>query len=352
MALDARPGTELASAVTEIKSAANRARDLVRQILAFSRGQETEAESQALGPIITEVASLIRASLPAGVELALRIDDGTPWVVAAGSQIHQVLMNLVTNAWQAISGNSGRIEIQVDDVVLRSRATAVHPDLQPGRYARLRVTDIGSGMDPAVADRIFEPFFSTKTLELDTGLGLAVVHGIVRAHDGVVLVHSRPGAGSTFTIYFPAAPIAALPDVRPNNSGQAGEPGTAQVVAVVDDEAAIVRSMVRLLEKRGYASVGFNHADDFLRAFQANPGGFDAVLVDFNMPGRSGVDLAREALAIRPDLAIGLMSGLVTDELMAQATIIGLLEVVHKPPMAGEILEAVGRLLSRTAVGT
>jgi PAS domain S-box-containing protein len=341
-ALDAPAGGSLAETLDEIRRAGHRARALVRQILAFSRRrEETDRRPQPLAPIIEEVAGLLRAALPAGAALRVVVDPKAPDVLVDSSQIHQVLMNLGTNAWQALPSGVGTIEIRLDDARVGRDEERTEHSLRPGRYARLQVIDTGSGIDAATAERIFEPFFTTKDPGQGTGLGLAVVHGIVLGHGGEVTVHSTPGVGTTMEILLPAVESAAPPAPRPTPQP---DRGSGQVIACVDDEAAIVRLTARVLELAGYSVMGFTNAADMLVVLGENPGAFDALLTDLNMPGISGLELAREALLLRPDLPIGLTSGYLTDELIREAKAVGVREIVHKPSDTASLVGAIARL--------
>ena len=279
----------------EIRKASRRAKDLVQRILAFSRLQPHPQSIISLRPVLAEAVTLLRATLPAGIELAATFDADAPMVLADATQVHQVVMNLCTNAWQAMGGHGGRIDIRLDGVTLDADAeeAVVNPALRPGRAARLSVTDTGSGMDPATLERIFEPFFTTKPVGQGTGLGLSVVHGIVKAQGGTISVTSQPGKGTTFTLYFPAAdvaeegvaPAAAAPDPSPATSNHH--------VLYLDDEEALVFLVTRTLERLGYSVSGYTRVEEALAAVRADSGQFDLLVTDLNMPGQSGLEVAR-----------------------------------------------------------
>ena len=203
-AQDIGPSHEAMESLNEIRKASRRAKDLVQRILAFSRHQPQAQSVIPLRSVVEEVLTLLRASLPAGVELTTTFDADAPAVLADPTQVHQVLMNLCTNAWHALEGRPGRIDIRLDGVTLDAEAARADAALRPGCFARLCVTDTGAGMDTVTLERIYEPFFTTKPLGQGTGLGLSVVHGIVNAHRGAITVTSLPGRGTTFSLYFPA----------------------------------------------------------------------------------------------------------------------------------------------------
>ncbi|MBI5947278.1 MAG: PAS domain S-box protein [Chloroflexi bacterium] len=329
--------------VGEIRRASNRAKDLVRQILAFSRHQEQPRVTMLLDPVVVEVTRLIRATLPAAVEVAMSVDHGAPPVVADASQVHQVLMNLATNAWHALDGHPGRIDMRLDGVDLDAGFARHMGDLQPGRYARLSVTDTGKGMDAATIERIFEPFFTTKEVGSGTGLGLAVVHGIVRGHGGAINVTSEPDRGSTFEVYLPAAASGGQEQAQEELSFPRGE---GEHVLYLDDEEPLAAVGRRLLEHIGYRATAFTDPALAIAAVTGDPGAFDLVLTDLNMPGISGLDVIREVQRIRPGLATALISGFTSAELHAEADTLGVAAFINKPVAVADLAVAVHRALA------
>ena len=327
----------------EIEKAANRAQSLVRQILAFSRQQPQSREVISLAPIVLEATSLLRASLPAGVELVKLLDTGTPNVFADGSQIHQVLMNLCTNSWHALNGNKGRIEVKLGLELVDGNDSSLVPRLRGGRYACLSVTDNGQGMSAATLERIFEPFFTTKEPGRGTGLGLSVVHGIVQAHDGAIRVTSRLGVGTTFQLFFPAmeaAPEKVAMGASPKRSG------AGQRVLCVDDEPPLVDLEVRALQHLGYHATGAAGPDGALQSLAADADSFDLVITDLHMPGLSGLEFAQRALQIRPDLKIILCSGYLSDDIVDKARAAGVVQLLNKPFTMDELSHAVWGVLN------
>jgi PAS domain S-box-containing protein len=288
-----------------VAAAARRATELVRQILAFSRKQPSQRSVVALAPLIADCARLLRASLPAEIEINLNLDATAPFVMADATQIHQVVMNLATNAWQAITEKRGRIEITLDTIEVAAGAPAGTP---PGRYARISVRDTGEGMDERTLERIFEPFFTTKATGRGSGLGLSVAHGIVKEHGGAISARSREGHGATFDVLLPAAipGSAAVPATEPALT----EPviGHGNVLSV-DDEKTLSIAVARMLESLGYRTTVCNSGAEAIDLVRQNPGAFDVVLTDLSMPGLSGTDVAREVLRIRPGLPVVLTSG-------------------------------------------
>lgn len=351
--LDLEPAHAAHKSLEEILKASRRAKDLVRQILAFGRRQVLERQVISLAPVVEESARLLRSTLPAGVSLSVECAPNTPLVLADSTQIEQVLLNLCSNAWQVIQeqGHSGAIEIRLEAHVAvggvykgpeqRSRGDRIL--LRPGRYARLTVRDNGPGMDQSTRSRIFEPFFTTKPAGEGTGLGLAVVHGIVQGHEASIEVQTAPGEGASFCVYFPAAaaPATVLPSQPP---ASALEHGRGKHILCVDDDESIVFLMVRLLERQGYRVSGYTDAHEALAAVRADPRQYDLAVTDYNMPGMSGLDVARALREIYADLPVALASGYITEELRTQALAAGVIELLYKPNTASELCEAVARL--------
>jgi nitrogen-specific signal transduction histidine kinase len=328
------------ASLAEVEKASARARDLVQQILTFGRRQPDERRVIALREVIEESLRLLRASLPAGIELVTGFARDVPNVLADRSRIHQVVTNLCTNAWQAIPGSVGRITVSLATVrVAEGEAVA---GLGPGVYACLSVSDSGNGIAPAITDRIFDPFFTTKAPGEGTGLGLSVVDGIVKSHDGAIVVESQPGQGATFRAYFPG--VAAPVSVRAAQARSAVE-GSGQRVLYLDDEASLVNLTTRLLGRAGYEVEGFTRPADAIAAFAADPGRFDVVVSDMNMPTATGLSVAAEILRLRPDVPVALISGFVTDELTARADALGVRAVIYKPNLTRDLVPLIGRLV-------
>jgi len=336
---DAGPQSPVQLSLDEIAAAAERARDLVRQILTFSRRQPLERRVVSLRDVVQDAVKLLRAGLPSGVELVASLAPDTPNVIADRAQLHQVLMNLGANAWQAMAGRQGRIEIALVGVTVEAKGG----ELPPGSYACLSVSDNGMGMDATTRERIFDPFFTTKPAGEGTGLGLAVVDGIVKGHGGLIKVETEAGRGSTFHLYFPAAVGAVESGAAPSPSAPRASNG--QTILFLDDEKVLVLIAKAMLERLGYRVHGHTIAEQALAAFKTDPAGIDLLVTDFNMPGASGLDVAREMRRLRPDLPVALASGFVTDELRAQALALGIREVIYKPHTVAELAAAVDRAL-------
>ena len=338
LALNEDPTNGIRESLNEINKAVVRAKDLVGRILLFSRRQESERKPVALASIVEEVLTLLRASIPRSVEVWVRCVPDLPMISADASQIHQVIMNLGTNAAHAMEHRGGTLTMEVDRVSVDA-ANAPSPDLVPGPYLRVTVSDTGAGINPEVVDRIFDPFFTTKGHE-GTGLGLAVVDGIVRDHQGAITVESAVGRGTTFRLYFPeAGPTAGAVAA----TGKVSVKGAGQHVMYVDDEEALVLVMTRLLESLGYRCTGFVDPHDALQAFRVDPHAFDAVIADLSMSSMSGLDLARALVGIRADVPVAIISGYTADPGARSAH--GVRARIHKPATMSELSSALADLL-------
>ena len=326
----------------EVMAAGMRARDVVRQILTFSRQQEQEVAPCDLAVITEEAVKLIRAVLPATIELTVKPSAKLPVVRADPVQVHQALVNICTNAWHAMTDGTGAITISVVRRSLPAEDLVLPTELEAGEYVCIAVTDTGEGMPADMLDRIFEPFFTTKAPGKGSGLGLSVVHGIMQAQGGAVMVQSALGEGSTFYLAFPT--VEDISTEAPQEPPQIMR-GSGQRLLVVDDEQPIVGWLRALLKRCGYEVDGFGQPIDALEAFQANPSAYDMVLTDLTMPGLTGVDLARKIKAIRDDLPIVIMSGyddIAAPEMLAD---VGVAEVLRKPLMAETLTNAIQRVL-------
>jgi signal transduction histidine kinase/ActR/RegA family two-component response regulator len=340
--------SETTRALDQIFTAAERARDLVRQILTFSRKQAPTRVVQLLAPIVEEHLAMLRAALPANVEVAAgRIDPGVAAQVDR-TQFGQVLLNLCTNAWHAMGEHGGSIDVGLDTVTLAAES-AVPLGLGPGRYARLWVEDTGCGMDEATRKRIFEPFFTTKPVGTGTGLGLSVVHGIVQSHEGAIRLTSSPGSGSRFEVLLPAfapvdAPAQAIPDPH---GGQVF--GHGQRVLYLDDDEVMALMVERLLTRANFSVTCLRDSDEALALFAQDPGRFDILVTDYNMPKHSGLEVVRRFLTLRPGLPALISSGYVSGELLALAKALGVSEVLEKQNTFEELAGAVERALLHSA---
>jgi signal transduction histidine kinase/CheY-like chemotaxis protein len=336
------PATESLDAILQ---ATHRAKSVVRQILDFARQESQELRRMDLGPVVEESVRLLRATLPAEVDLVFEAAKDVPHVLADASQIQQVVMNLGTNAWHALGGQSGRVEISLTSERVDEATVSRHADLRVGRYVRLRVRDDGRGMTRETLEQIFMPFFTTKAPGTGTGLGLSVVHGIVKSHRGAILVTSSPGQGATFDLYFSAAAEHAA-EVAAQPGGGAPKGGNERIL-LVDDKELIVRSCSRALTRLGYQVKSFTDGASALAEIHGNAQGFDLVITDLSMPGISGLEIAKILQKLRPDLPVVLSSGMVPTEMQNELTAAGIHDVLRKPFTFEELGETVGRALRR-----
>ncbi|WP_313075995.1 ATP-binding protein [Melaminivora sp.] len=360
---DSRPGTSAYESLLEIDKAGRRARDLVRQILTFSRNEAPRRTHVALAEVARDTQRLLRVTLPPQIALSIHEEPRLPPALADATQVEQALLNLCTNAIHAIGARRGSIQVELTGAQPSQRLRE-RLGLSGEQYVSVSVRDDGPGMDAATLSRIFEPFFTTKPVGQGTGLGLAVVHGVMRTHEGAIDVHSTPGQGTCFTLYFPAAPEAASttsasapvaapqPPALPPAAGPAAptapepdKPQRRRHVLYVDDDEALVFLVQRLLRRRGYEVTGFTDPRQATEALRAAPGRYDLLVTDYNMPGFSGLDLVRAAHAIRADLPIALASGYVTADIEQQALAEGARALIHKPNDVQELCATVDRLV-------
>jgi CheY-like chemotaxis protein len=335
----------LALSLDQIIKASDRARNLVDRILSFSRRDGARRQVQPLLPVLRESLSLLRSTLPAGVQLIECIDDPEASAEIDRTQLEQVLLNLCTNAWHALGERGGRIDVRLGSVVLDA-AASMPLGLLPGRHARLSVQDNGSGMSEPVRQRIFEPFFTTKPVGKGTGLGLSVVHGIVRAHDGAIDVHSQPGQGTRFDIFIPTPPGTVAPTLAADAAAQSdAERGRGEHVLLIEDDPLMSAMLEKLLARHGYRVSHHNDPDQAMAAVRADPQAFDLVVTDYNMPRHSGLEVIATIRRLRPGLPTILISGYVTDELRARAAAQGVCHVLEKTRALDELVTLLAQTL-------
>ncbi|MCP4577877.1 MAG: response regulator [Deltaproteobacteria bacterium] len=322
--------------------AGNRAKDLVGQILTFSRMKEHILTPVNVAPIIKEALKLLKASLPANIELKQSITSRQQ-IMADPTKIHQIIMNLCTNAYHAMEENGGQLTVSIKSVQLDEQACKLHGDLPPGGYLQLTVKDTGSGISPAVIDRIFDPYFTTKDKK-GTGLGLSVVHGIVKSHGGAITVESQVGEGTDIRVYFPATDHSeAVNDEQPPVLAR----GTEKIL-LVDDEMDLVHIVCEMLEKLGYGVTGVVGSAQALETFRRSPEEFDLVITDLNMPVMNGDRLAQELTRIRPGLPIILCTGFSDPFNEQRAGSLGIRKLIKKPMAMNILAEAVRNVLDES----
>jgi signal transduction histidine kinase/DNA-binding response OmpR family regulator len=339
--MEAENHPELSEHVDNLFQATQRATDLVNQILTFSRQNKQEREPLRLNRVVQEALKLLRSSVPTTIRIQTDLKE-TPTVLANPTAIHQVVMNLGTNAWHAMREKPGTLKVEMGVMDVDADFAGAHPGLYPGRYVRLSMSDTGHGMDAATIERIFEPFFTTKSVGDGTGLGLAVVLGIMQNHDGVINVYSELGVGTTFHLYFPVfetetAPVEPVSGPIPRGQGEH--------ILFVDDEEALARVGTRMLERLGYKVTTKTSAAEAVAAVRDEPDVYDLVITDLTMPGMDGLKLGGQLLQIRPGLPIILTtgySGAMTEDSTRE---LGFRELLAKPTTARALGEAVHRAL-------
>ncbi len=333
------------SDIDQVLLAGDRAVDLVKQILTFSR-QDTQEKFKPLylQYVIKEVLKLLRSSLPMTIELHHSLQNDCHPILADASQMHQVLMNLCTNAKQAIGSGYGRITVNLAEIVVSEKRGLVGLLNGAGNYVDLEITDTGCGMDTRLQDRVFEPFFTTKAKDHGTGLGLAVVHGIVKKHGGEIVVSSVVGQGTTFHVYFPVRNVPA--GIEQEHPGLEYEAGGNERIMVVDDEMKIAQLFQRMLGKIGYKVTIFTDSIEAISAFRKTPDAYDLVVTDMTMPKMTGAELAREVLALRPDLPVIMTTGFSENIDRAKAKRLGIKEFLLKPVKKEQLSVVVRKVLT------
>ncbi|MDD5643342.1 MAG: ATP-binding protein, partial [Syntrophales bacterium] len=337
--------TAVRAYLDNVLKAGERARHLVKQILSFSRQEKVVQQPISLTPIVKETLKFLRASLPTTIKIHTRLQAGDAIVVADPTQIHQTLLNLCTNAAHAMEEKGGTLEINLRELVISSQEKSLgygsYANLPPGSYLELMVSDTGHGMEPAVMARIFDPFFTTKEPWKGTGMGLAVVYGIVKTLNGGIQVTSQPGQGATFRVLLPLAeggPPEAIPEfLTPLSRGRG-------CILFVDDDEDFFPAGQRMLAELGYEVVSYNSSLKALEDFAAQPHRFDLIISDLTMPGLTGLELATACLHLRPDIPFILATGFSETVPPEKVRSTGVGEVVAKPfnlHQIGEIIKNV-----------
>lgn len=334
-------GKQEAADLAQLLSYAERGRQLVDRILTFSRQADQVRQPVRLTKQVEEVLGLLRPSISSAVDIRVQLDPNTPPVLADPTAVHQVLMNLCTNAAHAMP-SGGQLTISVEPLYVRDSMARANPDLHEGAYALLTVRDTGIGIDPAVIGRVFDPFFTTKPVGTGTGLGLAMVHGILNSHQGAVRLSSVVNEGTEVRCFFPAVEAARF---EPVPSEAEVQPGKGERILFVDDEEPLARLGQRRLEGLGYRVTIAMSCGQALAIFRADPFGFDLVVTDYTMPDRSGVDLATELVRLRPDIPVLLTTGHVDEFPEQELQTAGILQVLMKPVRLEDLAAGVVRAL-------
>jgi PAS domain S-box-containing protein len=325
-----------------ILHATGRGKQLVQRILSFSRRQALARRAIELPLIVDEAVAFLRTTLPKSVQLRTKVADDLPTVLADATAVEQVIMNLATNSWHAMPNASGIIEVAVERLYVRDSVARAHPELREGPHVTVAVHDDGAGMDPAVRARAFEPFFTTKGPGAGTGLGLAMVHGIMRQHDGAVEIESEPGRGTTVRCFFP---VVASEEPEAEAAGDVALRGNGERILYVEDEPWLCAIGRRMLERLGYQVTTEVDPERAIELLRAHPDAFACIVTDYWMPGLTGVELARAMTRIRPGLAVVMLTGYaadLSDDALADA---GIGRVHRKPAPVHELASAIRAVL-------
>jgi two-component system cell cycle sensor histidine kinase/response regulator CckA len=342
MAMYEIPKTNIArQSLDQVLIASHRAKDLVRQILAFNRRSERVHKPILLSAIAKEVLSLIRASIPSTIKIVQHLELENSVIMADATQIHQVLMNLCTNAHHSMRESGGMLEITLTDLEQTEQDALKQPELIPGTYLKLSVKDTGHGMDPQTVQKAFDPYFTTKEKEVGTGMGLAVVQGIVKNHSGTIRVKSEPGKGTVIDVLFPRIGATVLSE----DEKVVEIVGGAEKILFVDDEEPLVDIGQKMLEQLGYSVVAKSCPKEALKIFKETPMSFNLVITDMTMPAMTGDILAGELMAIRSDIPIILCTGhsdLVTHDRIKD---LGIKDFLLKPHSIQDLAAAIRKAL-------
>ena len=329
--------------LVEILKSTTRARALVKQILTFSRKSHEERKPVLLHPVIQEAAKLIRSTIPTTIEIKQNINDTTGMVNADSTQMHQIIMNLCTNAFHAMQETGGMLEIELSSVVITQESMREYHDISPGPFLELRISDTGTGIDSKIIHKIFDPFFTTKDKEKGTGMGLAVVFGIVKDHGGDIKIDSQLGKGTTFRIMLPQ--VIAEPDNKEDSSSKV--PTGTEHILFVDDEEILIDLAKRIFESLGYTVTAKNSSIEALETFQKSPDTFDMVITDQTMPHMTGYNLAKRILEIKPSANIILCTGYSETVSLEKAEAAGIKTLVYKPISKKEIAQKIRGVLDK-----
>ncbi|MDM8556266.1 response regulator [Desulfococcaceae bacterium HSG7] len=318
-----------------------RARDLVEQIMMFSRQGDEELQTLHILPLIKESVKMLRSSLPTTIEIKEQINTGSDFVLCSPSHIHQIMMNLCTNAADAMETDGGQLTVRLDEEVIDADDESVD-SLKAGCYLRLMIRDTGAGIDRETLEKIFDPFFTTKKLGDGTGMGLAAIHGLVHKIGGTIKAESESGQGSIFTVHLP---LVNETEPSPLPSAEPPLPGKGRLL-VVDDEAVIIQSIELVLNDLGYETVCETDSTRALALFKQAPARFDLAITDLTMPKLTGIELSKAILALRPDMPIILCTGFGEEMNKKKALSAGVREFVHKPISGADLAKIVHKILS------
>lgn len=330
--------------IGEVLKAGTRAKDLVKHILTFSRISPENMVPMKIDLVATEVLELLRASIPTTIEIDAAIDPDCGNILGSQTKVHQVVMNLCTNAYQAMEPGGGKLTVRLDSQLLDG-TEITEPPLPPGEYVRLQVTDTGVGMSREVQERIFEPYFTTKAVGKGSGMGLSVVVGIVKAHKAGTRLHSEEGEGTSFEVFFPSIGVEVGSD---SWEGRVVPTGSESIL-VVDDEIAIANLLKIRLEKLGYEVRAVNSSLEALELFRRSTREFDLLITDHTMPGMTGEQLVKEIRTLNPGLPVIICTGFSNNFDSEKAEAAGIDNFMMKPVQHWELAESIRKVLDRTA---
>ena len=329
--------------INKVFTAAQRASSLIQQILTFSRQTKYNKQPIYLIMILKEALKLIRSTLPSNIEIREFLVSKSA-VLADATQIHQVVMNLCTNAYHAMEDDSGILTVRLEDVLLNNKPVPGDTGCCSGDYLKLEISDTGSGIPPDISEKIFDPYFTTKKIDKGTGLGLAVVNGIVKKHNGFIEFDSSPGVGTVFKIYLPVIKDKRIQSGT-TSKDEENVPDASERLMLVDDEDAILESLGTILSSRGYRVSSFDNSISALKEFKRDPYAFDIIVTDMTMPRMTGDRFSIEALKIRPNIPIILCTGFHKNFTEDQALKIGIKKYLPKPIISSELIKCIKKLL-------
>jgi len=341
------PDSPVLHNLKEIIKAGGRAKDMVQQILTFSRKEEGERAEIKISPVLREVLKMLRSTLPTTIDIQQNLEVESDVVLSDPTQIHQIMLNLGTNAAHAMREKGGTLEVSLVQEDLDSEAAALYSELNPGSYLKLTVSDTGSGIDAETIQRIFEPYFTTKEVGEGTGMGLALTHGIVKSYGGDITVESEPDKGTTFNVYLPR--IDTL--VSPVEASSVQLPRGTERILFVDDEKAAVDAIQPMLQNLGYNVKARTSSIEALQAFRNNPAAFDLVITDQTMPNMTGKDLAKELMSIRSDIPVILCTGFSEQIDERGAEEMGISAFVMKPIVMREMAHMIRQVMDLAKQG-
>jgi len=338
---DCQPGTTVAKDLDKVLEGGNRAKDLVQQILVFSRQDEMERIPMQPASVVKEAIKMLRPSLPTTIDINQDIICATTQILADPTQIHQILMNLCTNAFHAMEETGGKLNISLKEVTLTHEDLLHEPNVEAGNFIQLSVSDSGPGIPPEIKKNIFNPYFTTKETGKGTGMGLAIVHGIVKSYGGFISLYSEPGEDTVFHVFLPVIVKELLPEIKDIEPIPIGR----ERILFIDDEEILAEMGKSMLERLGYQVTVRNNSMEALEIFQNQPDLFDLVITDQTMPGMTGADIARKMIQIRPDIPIILCTGYSTVISDEKAKSYGIKEFALKPLSKKDIAVLIRKVL-------